>query len=134
MTRHQQRRREARSIKTEPMGPGAPDTPEQFERGVTALGVLAAALLIPSLLYPFARDQGVFAYVGSIILKGGWPYRDVWELKPPGIYYTYAAMLGCTGSTMAGVRTCDLIAAVLTALLLRAALEPMIGVEPAWLG
>ena len=78
----------------------------------TTLAILAGALLLPSLFYPLARDQGVFAYVGTLILKGGWPYRDVWEVKPPGIYYTYAAIIGCSGRSMGGVRACDLIAAV----------------------
>jgi hypothetical protein len=134
MTRHKKRRTEVSPRRSGSTDAGSPDAPERPERAVFTLGLLAAALLIPSLFYPFARDQGVFAYAGSLILKGGWPYRDVWDLKPPGIYYTYAAMLGCTGSTMAGVRACDLIAAVLTALLLRGALEPMIGSQAAWLG
>src|SRR6266566_3898106 len=107
MTRHKQRREEAKTLDSEPPNPSGPASPERPRRDTLALGLLAAALLLPSLFYPFARDQGVFAYVGSLILKGGWPYRDVWEVKPPGIYYTYAAMLGCTGSTMAGVRACD---------------------------
>lgn len=91
-------------------------------------------LLLPSLLYPFGRDQGVFAYVGRVILEGGWPYRDVWELKPPGIYYTYAAMLSLTGSSMLGVRALDLAAAVTTACVLAAALSRFLGPVPAWLG
>jgi 4-amino-4-deoxy-L-arabinose transferase-like glycosyltransferase len=115
------------------MTDASPAPSERPRRATLLLVLLAVVLLFPSLFYPFARDQGVFAYVGSILLKGGWPYRDVWDLKPPGVYYTYAAMLALTGSHMAGVRACDLIAAVLTALLLRAALEPMVGAAGAWL-
>lgn len=52
----------------------------------------AAFLLLPSLLYPFGRDQAVFAYVGSVMARGGMPYRDAWDLKPPGIYLAYALL------------------------------------------
>jgi hypothetical protein len=76
----------------------------------------------------------VFAYVGRVILDGGWPYRDVWEVKPPGIYYTYAAMLACSGSSMLGVRAFDLAAAVATACLLSASLRQLLGPAPAWMG
>jgi hypothetical protein len=99
-----------------------------------SLTVLTAVLLLPSLFYPFARDQGVFAYTGSVILSGGWPYRDVWDLKPPGVYYTYAAMLGLTGSSMGGVRAVDMAAAVLTALLSYAVLSRLATASAAWLG
>jgi len=58
--------------------------------------LLAAVLLLPSLLYPFGRDQAVFAYVGSVISRGGMPYRDAWDLKPPGIYLAYAALASLT--------------------------------------
>jgi hypothetical protein len=111
-----------------------PSTPARLRGSSITLAILAAALLLPSLFYPFARDQGVFAYVGSVILKGGWPYRDVWEVKPPGIYYTYAAILAGTGRTMGGVRAFDLVAAVATAMLLAAALRPFVAAEAAWLG
>ena len=134
MSSHQQPPGSASSARSEPPDDRGRDTAGPPHRAVQALGLLAALLLLPSLFYPLARDQGVFAYVGSLILKGGWPYRDVWEVKPPGVYYTYAVIVGCTGSTMAGVRVCDLMAAVVTVLLLRAALQPMIGAEAAWLG
>src|ERR1043166_2581740 len=82
--------------------PATPDAAPPFHAPASSplpapwLALLAAPLLAPSLWYPFGRDQGVFAYAGRVILRGGWPYRDVWDLKPPGIYYTYAAMLACT--------------------------------------
>src|SRR5262249_12767504 len=129
-----QRREEARSPTSEPLEISDPEAKKPCRSMFVLLGLLAAGLLLPSLFYPFGRDQGVFAYAGSVILRGGWPYRDVWDVKPPGIYYTYAAMLACTGSSMAGVRACDLLAVVATTLLLRSVLRPMIGAVAAWLG
>ena len=39
-------------------------------------------------------DSGVYAYVGSAILKGELPYRDVWEHKPPiGLYLNAMALV-----------------------------------------
>jgi hypothetical protein len=35
---------------------------------------------------PF-RDPGFFLYMGQQILDGKLPYRDVWDHKPPAIYY-----------------------------------------------
>ena len=76
------------------------DNAAELEKGwirrADSIPALAALLLLPSLFYPFARDQGVFAYAGQVILRGGWPYRDVWDLKPPGVYFSYAAMLALT--------------------------------------
>src|SRR5262245_10675214 len=114
MIPHKQRRKEARPPASQPLEISDSETAEPSRSAIVLLGLLAAWLLLPSLFYPFGRDQGVFAYAGSVILRGGWPYRDVWDVKPPGIYYTYAAMLACTGSSMAGVRACDLLAVVAT--------------------
>lgn len=36
------------------------------------------------------RDSGVFSYIGWRILNGEIPYRDVWDHKPPLIYYLNA--------------------------------------------
>jgi hypothetical protein len=66
-------------------------------------------MLAPSLLYPFGRDQSVFAYVAQVLQRGGLPYRDVWDLKPPGIYFLYRAMLDLTAQpSMTAVRVVDL--------------------------
>ncbi len=49
------------------------------------------------------RDSGVFLYVASVILDGGLPYRDVWDHKPPAIYYLDALGLALTGRSLWGV-------------------------------
>lgn len=74
------------SAEVQPAAPG-PGKPPRFYLPGAAL--LALLILAPSLLYPFGRDQSVFAYVGSIIARGGMPFRDAWDLKPPGIYALY---------------------------------------------
>lgn len=65
-----------------------------------AAGILLSLLILtPALLYPFGRDQSVFAYVGSVIARGGMPYRDAWDVKPPVIYLLYAGLVRLAGGT-----------------------------------
>jgi len=49
------------------------------------------------------RDPGVFLYVGWRILNGELPYRDVWDHKPPIIYYINALGLALTNNSRWGV-------------------------------
>ena len=42
--------------------------------------------------YPMFIDSGTYAYVGQQINKGKLLYRDVFEIKLPGIYYIYASI------------------------------------------
>ncbi len=44
-------------------------------------------------------DAGVFATIGSAILRGQVPYRDLWDHKPPGIFYLNAVILGWLSPT-----------------------------------
>jgi hypothetical protein len=72
--------------------------------GVVLLVLLAAA---PVLTYPMGRDQGMYANIGRSILKGGIPYIDMWDIKPPPIYYIYALGIGVFGTTTAAIRSID---------------------------
>ncbi len=66
--------------------------------------LLPAICLVPMLFYPLARDQGIFAYSGQVILDGGVPYRDVYEQKGPATHYTFALALWLAGSTPWAIR------------------------------
>jgi hypothetical protein len=61
-----------------------------------ALGLLALAHVIGTRLVwsgiPLQRDAGIWAYMGSRLLEGARLYRDLWDQKPPGIYYTFAGV------------------------------------------
>jgi hypothetical protein len=73
--------------------------------------LLLAALVsgIPSLIYPFGKDQGIYAWIGHLVLNGAVPYRDAWEPKPPFIFYTYALAEWVFGYSMLSIRWLDLI-------------------------
>src|SRR5687768_18415163 len=52
-----------------------------------------------------SRDSGVFLYVGWRLLNGDIPYRDVWDHKPPLIYFVDALGIALTPASPWGVWT-----------------------------
>jgi hypothetical protein len=64
------------------------------------VAVAAFAVLLPILASriafaasPLGTDQGLYVTIAEMIHRGGVPWRDAFELKPPGTYYLYAAVL-----------------------------------------
>jgi hypothetical protein len=53
--------------------------------------------------FPLERDEGEFAYVGQLILKGIPPYTEAANMKLPGTYYVYAAMMCLFGESTQGI-------------------------------
>ncbi len=49
------------------------------------------------------RDSGCYLYIGRLILRGGVPYIDAWDSKPPGIFYINALGLLIGKGTRWGV-------------------------------
>lgn len=72
-----------------------------------ALTTLAA---LPILTYPMWRDHATYALIGRSILEGGRPYIDVWDIKPPAIYYLFALAIRLFGPGEGAVRMLDLLA------------------------
>lgn len=61
--------------------------------GLILLALIAAVSLLSATEYWLVartRDSGVFMYIGSEILEGKIPYRDIWDHKPPLIFYINA--------------------------------------------
>ncbi len=61
------------------------------------------------LMFPFGRDQGIFAVIADTILAGGMPYRDAWDIKPPVIFYLYALAQYVVGRRMEAIRIFEVI-------------------------
>lgn len=78
-------------------------------------GLLPLFLLLPTLLYPLARDQWTFAYMGRALLMGETLYRDAWDVKPPPIYLIYSLILVVSGLEPEQVRIGVLVAALMPA-------------------
>src|SRR5271155_123541 len=53
---------------------------------------------------PLERDEGEFAYVGQLMLQGIPPYKIASNMKLPGTYAAYAAMMALFGETTSGIR------------------------------
>lgn len=83
----------------------------------TLLLVLLLALRLPSLAEPAGGDQQLYTYVAQRVLAGDVPYRDVFEQKPPAVFFVYAALRRVWPNESA-VAAGDLIAAGLVAWLL----------------
>lgn len=85
-----------------------------------ALGgiVLATALARWRVLdAPLERDEGEYAYVGQLLLRGIPPYAEAYNMKLPGIYAIYAGILAVFGETARGIHQ-GLLAANLAAIVL----------------
>jgi hypothetical protein len=52
---------------------------------------------------PLERDEGEYAYAGQLILQGIPPYVLAYNMKLPGTYVAYAAILRIFGETPAGI-------------------------------
>lgn len=66
-------------------------------------------LALPSLMAPMDMDGALFYISGLKILDGQIPYRDFLDLKPPGIYYIYAAAIALFGEHGWSIRLLDLL-------------------------
>jgi hypothetical protein len=74
-------------------------------------GALSLVFLraLPNLRYPLGPDQAAFCVVGQGLLHGQVLYRDVWDNKPPGIYYIYALIVKIFGPVMWSVGVVDIL-------------------------
>lgn len=64
-------------------------------------GTAAARLMAIDL--PLERDEGEYAYGGQLLLQGVPPYQAAYNMKFPGIYAAYAAILALFGESTRGV-------------------------------
>jgi len=103
---------------------------------VAAIILLFVALVMaPNVIAELPdRDAGVFLYIGSRILEGEVPYRDIWDHKAPLIYYINALGIALTPGSEQGVWALEAIALSLSGLGLDRLLRKGFGPLPAVLG
>ncbi len=95
-----------------------PNPPRVFWLDVVVfLSLLAVGAA--SLPLPFGGDQGLNLLIGQVISEGGAPYRDVWDLKHPGIFFFFAAGGSLFGFDEIGLHVFELIWMLALALLVR---------------
>jgi len=66
---------------------------------VIVFGVVLA-IRIRLLGIPLERDEGEYAYAGQLILQGIPPYKLAYNMKFPGTYAAYAAIMSIFGQTI----------------------------------
>ena len=64
---------------------------------------LVIAIRIRLLGVPLERDEGEYAYAGQLILQGVPPYALAYNMKFPGTYAAYAAIMSIFGQTITGI-------------------------------
>ena len=73
-------------------------------------------LSFPNLQYPIGRDQATYCVIADSLLKGRHLYRDLWDNKPPGIFYLYIPIVKLLGRTAWLVGAVDLFCVIAAAL------------------
>jgi Dolichyl-phosphate-mannose-protein mannosyltransferase len=74
---------------------------------IAIVALTLAVVLIVRLRFagaPLERDEGEYAFAGQLILEGVPPYDLVYNMKFPGTYYAYAAIMAVFGQTAWGIR------------------------------
>jgi 4-amino-4-deoxy-L-arabinose transferase-like glycosyltransferase len=101
--------------------------------GLTLLLVFAVRVRLLST--PLERDEGEYAYAGQLLLHGVPPYREAYNMKLPGTYAAYAAIMAVFGQTPSaihfGLALVNMASIVLMFLLGRALLDEIAGVVAA---
>ena len=69
----------------------------------TIVFALVIAIRIRLLGIPLERDEGEYAYSGQLMLQGIPPYKLAYNMKFPGTYAAYAAIMAIFGQTIAGI-------------------------------
>jgi hypothetical protein len=101
---------------------------------VLALLSLTAFIGLTKVAYPLMDDQTLFLLGGQMIGDGAVPYRDFWDLKPPGIFLLYWLGGSLFGFNDVGIHLFELALLVGFALLAFLYLRDAIGPRAAWLG
>jgi hypothetical protein len=85
---------------------------------VLAVLVFVALVRLRVADVPLERDEGEYAYAGQLILQGVPPYQLAYNMKFPGTYYAYSAILAVFGQTAWGIHVGLLVVNAATTLVL----------------
>lgn len=89
---------------------GLPDHSKNRPWGYAAIAVLFLTIVLVGTIrlrlldLPLERDEGEYAYAGQLILDGIAPYVGMYNMKLPGIYASYAAILALFGESTRAIR------------------------------
>jgi hypothetical protein len=99
-----------------------------FNRALLAIAILFVIVrALPILTFPMGRDQATYLVVGKGLLEGKQLYRDLWDIKPPGIYIVYAGIAKLFGRVMWSAAVVDILLLLIISYLLFRFTEPYLG-------
>ncbi len=105
-----------------------------LEKAPLLYGLLCVLLPIsPANMAITTRDSGVFLYIGWRILNGELPYRDIWDHKPPIVFYLNALGLAITENSRWGVWILEAVFLAVAAFIGFYLLKKALGTIPAML-
>ncbi len=82
----------------------ASERSSRWAMAALAIAVLLVVVVRVRLLQiPLERDEGEYAYAGQLLLDGIPPYKLAFNMKLPGTYACYAAIMAVFGQTTAGI-------------------------------
>jgi len=85
--------------------------------GAVLLALAAALLLRLDTFYEaFERDLMIYSTIAGDLLRGKLLYVDAWDIKPPAVFWTYAAAARLYGTSPAAIWVLGLITTVGTAI------------------
>jgi len=84
---------------------------------LVAVVILFAVIRIRLRTMPLERDEGEYVYAGQLMLEGIAPYRLAYNMKLPGTYAAYAALMAVFGQSVTGIRLGMLLVNATTMLL-----------------
>jgi len=109
----------------------APGAARFLAPAAVALAILfCAAVRIRLADVPLERDEGEYAYAGQLLLQGVPPYQLAYNMKFPGTYYAYAAILASFGASPRGVHLGLLVVNAATTLLVYLLGKRLLGTLP----
>jgi len=68
--------------------------------------------------YPLYGDESIFLAIGKSIKNGALLYRDVADIKPPGIFYLAALVFSVAGKSFIAARVLTFVVNIASALLI----------------
>ena len=80
--------------------------------------LMVAYVRLRLLCTPLERDEGEYAYIGQLILKGIAPFKNAYTMKLPGTPLMYALNMLLFGQTITGIHIGLLIANLISIILL----------------
>ena len=99
---------------------------------VSIVGTLIASFPSnPTNLTLPSRDSGVFLYIGWRLLNGDIPYRDIWDHKPPLIYFVDALGIALTPDSLWGIWALRFLFIFFTLFFVYKLLDREFGIYPA---